>query len=372
MTAQVNRRTLLGGAAAAAGLGALRVRSVTAAPTMQTAPTAAGPGGPPTILSTDLNHPGGDPDDFFDLACGHGLGLDVRLVVLDTHTSSGGGGGGWIPATQMNHMTGQHWLTRGGISTPLRTMQDRSDGMNWVDARDQILQTLRDATEPVTIVIIGSSRDIAAAYNVDPTLFHNKVGRLLIFAGDGSAPGFVENNVALDPYAYLRLMGSGLPIRWVPCFDGGPWQAGTRSSFVQTEQRNVLPLDLPRALLRYFTYRLSANADPSFLEYLKHPLTAMDLALLHPPPPHHLRNLWVGGLLGAVCGGGSVTHQGVTVGVFEPAAVRLGLSGALDPSGPFEARVDRWRVLDGPRWRQAMIDQTVDAMRALPIIEEFR
>ena len=62
------------------------------------------------------------------------------------------------------------------------------------------------------IISVGSVRDLAAAFNRDPVLFREQAGRLLLFIGEASDPGFREHNVNLDPQAYVGLMRSGLNI----------------------------------------------------------------------------------------------------------------------------------------------------------------
>lgn len=308
-----------------------------------TAGTVRGPAEPPLVYSTDLSHPHFDPDDHFDLACAHGLGLDVRAVVLD---AASGSIPGVIPVSQLNAITGRSWQAATGLPAP------RS-----------ILAALHDAGRPVVIVTTGSCRDVAAAYNLDPDLFAARVERLVVFAGDASATGFVENNVRLAPFAFLQLMGSGLPVRWVPCFDGGLWQAGTHSSYVRAAQADLFPSDLAGPLLRYFSYMLSrATDDP--IAYLSQPVSGADLALLRSGE----RNLWAGILMGAAPGDGSVRWDGRTVGAFEPVTVRFAMTGTVDPRGPIEARVERWRVVDPVGWQQAMIRGTAEALRKVPVV----
>ena len=177
-------------------------------------------------------------------------------MILDQHTSVRSSPG-TVPVAQLNALTGRHWPVAVGLLRPFRTLGDagQEEDEDRVAVR-ATLDVLRGATEQVSIVVVGSCRDVAAAYNADPSVFEKKVGRLVIFAGDASARGFVENNVALDPLAFVRLMSSGLPIRWVPCFDGGMWNAGSRSSFVQVEQAKLFPDDLPEPLMKYFAYML--------------------------------------------------------------------------------------------------------------------
>jgi hypothetical protein len=340
---EMDRRRLLG----LVGAGAATLATNRHADAATTALTGHGP----VIYSTDLNHPNGDLDDHLDLAVMHALGVDVRLLVLDRHPRLFPGDGR-PAAAQMEAITGTSWRTVDGLADPFPTLQR--------PAPTPLIGTLRNATEPVTIVAVGSLRDVAAAYNSDHILFREKVARVVVFAGDASAPGFVEMNVWLDPYAFLTVMTSGVAIRWVPCFDGGLWQPGTRSSFVQYPYPDVIPADLDPRLLRFFAYRLHAStADP--IAWLHEPVTDADRAVMSTG----VRNLWCAGLLGTVIGDGVMRHNGTPVGVFEPVTARFSIAGALDPAGPFEASVDQWRVLDQAGWRAAMLGHTVAALRSI-------
>ncbi len=324
------------------------------------------PSGPPIVYSTDLSHPHMDPDDHFDLAVAHGLGLDVRTVILDRNTSVGATPG-FAPVAQLNALTGHAWPARDGLIAPLRTPRDQGAEGNDNEASAAVLDVLRSADRRVAVVSVGSCRDIAAAYNSDPELFHERIERLVVFAGEASMPGFVEHNVGLDPFAYVRLMGSGLPIRWVPCFDGGPWQAGVHSSFVQVPQADLLPPDLPTPLLRYFLYMVRRETSDA-IDYLSQPLTVEDTALLG----SGTRNLWVGPLVALGDGAGTLRFDGAIVGRFEPTMVRFNDAGALDPNGRVTARVDRLRVLDRTAWQRGMVAGVVGALRQIPLTTVYR
>ena len=348
---------------------------LSAAGCASTTPGSRSPGGsplprpesadPPIIYSTDLSHPHVDPDDHFDLAVAHGLGLDVQTVILDQHLAIGAVPG-MAPITQLNALTGRRWPASDGLPKPLRSLSDRGDDQAGDrDAVTAVLNALRHSK--ASVIIVGSCRDIAAAYNSDPGLFHERIERLVIFAGEASLPGAVEYNVGLDPLAFVRLMGSGLPIRWVPCFDGGPWQAGRHASFVQVPQALLLPSDLPPPLIRYFVYMARREtSDP--IEFLDRPITTDDWQLLHSGQ----RNLWGGPLLATGDGDGEVRFDGKIVGLFEPVTARFNAAGAVDETGSVAASVERWRVLDRPAWERAMVAGVVTALRQIPIIAAFR
>lgn len=348
----VTRRNLLAGAAATT-VGAVLGRIGVAQPAVAgSCPAQVPVGGVPVIYTTDLNHPNGDLDDHIDLAVMHTLpGVDVRLVVLDRHPATIPGDG-MVPFDQLAAVTGRALPVAQGLSDKMPTLQR--------GGATAILDCLRTSDAPITVVAVGSLRDVAAAINADRALCMEKIERLVVFAGDPVHGTSVEYNVMLDPYAFLTAMTAGIPTRWIPCFDGGVWQAGTRSSFVQINQRDVFPLDLDPRLLRFFTYRLrNATSDP--LEWINSPVDQTDRNLL----TSGLRNLWCAGLLGPAIGDGVMRWQGAPVGVFEPTVARWNIYGQSDAAGMFEASVDLWRVTDPAGWRAAMVADTVASLRLI-------
>jgi len=153
------------------------------------------------------------------------------------------------------------------------------------------------------ITTIGSVRDVVAAYNRNPALFKDKVAKLLVFIGEASNPSFQEYNVKLDLQAYVGLMRSGLPIYWVPCFDGGIWKNAGQASFWNAKHEDLFRKASPE-LIQFFIYALQKeNSDP--LAFLS---SAVD-------PQRHAqlfagtRNLWCMAIFG-VLSGREVTFDG--------------------------------------------------------------
>jgi hypothetical protein len=223
----------------------------------------------PVIHCTDLFHPHDDPDDHFDLATLYALPeIDLRGVVLDQGAKQLTRPGR-IPVSQMNRLTGRAVPAAIGLADPLASPADKALGQDprFQDGVALILDTLRRSPDPVTITAVGSARDVAAAFNREPELFRRKLGRLMAFMGEASNPDFQEYNVGLDPQAYVGLMRSGLPIDWVPCFDGGLWANQGHASFWKTGQEGLLGRSSDR-LVQYFIYALDKEtADPlAFLD----------------------------------------------------------------------------------------------------------
>jgi hypothetical protein len=114
---------------------------------------------------------------------------------------------------------------------------------------------------------VGSLRDIAAGYNRSPDFFNAKVNRLFIFIGEASKKGHIEYNVGLDKNAYIRIMNSGLPVYWVPCFDGGLWQNNGRASYWKASHNDLLGR-VSDKVMNYFIYALLKKNEENPVQYL--------------------------------------------------------------------------------------------------------
>lgn len=206
----------------------------------------------PVIYSTDLLHPYDDPDDHFDLATLLALPeLDVRAIILDLGERQKERPG-WIPLEQMRLVTGRCIPYARGLSAKLASPKDKGLDQPAGDQRgvELILRTLKDAEQPVTIITAGSLRDVCAAFNREPELFREKVGRLYINIGNLEEHPR-EWNVGLGPNAYVGIMRSGLPIYWAPCLPMNK-NSSTHWTF---EHREVLD-NVSDWLMNYYVYAL--------------------------------------------------------------------------------------------------------------------
>jgi len=212
----------------------------------------------PLIYSSDLFHPHRDPDDHFDLATLFSFPeFDILGIVLDQGGRQEENKPGVIPVEQMMHISGRKVPYAVGLEEPLKTPGDKGLNQGNQEAVSMILKILVNSSEKVTIFTTGSLRDIAAVFNRNPSLFKEKVERFYINAGHygdtvkmGLAKDFIEYNVAIDKYAFLTIMRSGLPIYWCPCFGE---EYGTFWSFLQKEVLEVLPLSMQN----YFFFALT-------------------------------------------------------------------------------------------------------------------
>jgi hypothetical protein len=189
----------------------------------------------PVIVSTDLFYPpiAGREDDYLDVALLVTMPeVEVKGVILDNAAA-----GEQRPQESRpgaNAMAALETVLRRrtpaflGLERPLAGVDDKgtSGEAHFQAGVAFILKTLRATAVPVTIVTLGSLRDVAAAFNREPALFREKVGKLVVFAGEAAstAAGMAsasDYNVELDRNAFVAVMRSGLPIYWVPRQDGG-------------------------------------------------------------------------------------------------------------------------------------------------------
>jgi len=267
---------------------------------------AAAAGAVPVIYCTDLFHPHDDPDDHFDLATLYAMPeLDIKGIVLDQGKKQLERPGR-IPVSQMNRITGRNVPAVIGLATALRSPDDKGldQPSEFQQGVEFIVQTLRASPRPVCIATLGSVRDVVAAFNREPGLFQTNVAVVLAFIGEASDPKYQEYNVGLDPQAFVGLMRSGLPIYWVPCFDGGLWQNRGHASFWRASQRALLG-ETALEVRQYFIYALEKeSSDP--LAFLSRPVEPERQARLFAGT----RNLWCAAVLGVMSGREVVLDEG--------------------------------------------------------------
>jgi hypothetical protein len=228
----------------------------------------------PVIYCTDLFHPHVDPDDHFDLACLYAIPqLDVKMIILDQGRNQQQRPGS-VAVRQMNTITGREIPWEIGLADPLARPDDTGAGQSkeYQGGVERILKILAESDRPVSIITIGSVRDMAAAFNRSPDLFQKKLGRLMIFIGEASDPGYIEYNVSLDVQAFRRIMESGLPVYWVPCFDGGLWQNRGKASYWKATQAELLG-EVSKRAMNYFVYALTKSTEDPIL-FLDRPITS--------------------------------------------------------------------------------------------------
>ncbi len=231
----------------------------------------------PILYTTDLYHPHDDPDDHFDLATLFAMPeFDVRGIVIDM--GERGSGRPAIPALeQIMHLAKRKVPYATGLRRNLTTAGDT--GMEDPKAHQQgidlILKCLRDSKVPLVLFTTGSLRDVAAAFNREPELLKDKVSRIYVNAGWVGKE--IEWNVKLDPLSFVRVMNSGLPVYWVPCFGEDRFQ-----SLWAFQQSDVLE-NVPGPLQNFILYALT-KADPKQCDPIEY--------LYTDPPEESLARFW--------------------------------------------------------------------------------
>jgi len=197
----------------------------------------------PLIHITDLYHPPQDPDDQIDLATILALDeYDVKGVIFDiTQKFLDAAPDGWdiprdpgfVPVAQISWMTGK---AIAGAMGPVAMMTDKIDAGLDRPKREQagidfLMRMLEQSNTRVVITLTGSARVLAMAWNRNPDLLRSKIGAVVLNAGYTGGTK-VEWNVMLDPFAYIRLFESDLPVHWYPC-------ATDQSAFNPDHERGV-------------------------------------------------------------------------------------------------------------------------------------
>ena len=249
----------------------------------------------PVIDTTDLYHPPQDPGDNFDLLAAYALPeVDLRAVILDVtekyrRPPEGPRDPGFIPMCQLNSLFGRNVPC---AVSPYQAMKSPDDKMLDAPAFQQsgirlLLDTLRQSAEKVDVLVFGSARSVAAAYNREPELLRRQVRRIHLSAG-ASSSDFLEWNVVLDPHAIVRLLRSDLPVAIYPCATkAGPFAYGPHNSFWKLPDLKFLDQMHPR-LKAYLAYAFNRSNRSDFLR-----------AVEEDPPPGamraivgHAHNVW--------------------------------------------------------------------------------
>ena len=334
----------------------------------------------PVVYCTDLFHPHDDPDDHFDLAFLYAVPeLEIKAVILDQ-------GGkqlerpGRVPVSQMNRITGRSVPVAIGLADKLTGPEDKGldQPEEFQAGVELLLKVLRESPVKLNIITVGSVRDLAAAFNREPELFTGKVARVISFIGEASTD-YQEYNVTLDPAAYVCLMRSGLPLYWVPCFDGHRQGAemvnNGHASFWRADHEAILK-DCSPELLQYFIYCFEKQTAAP-LEFLHRPPEAQALKKLFAGK----RNLWCTAVFTALTGRRTVTHGGRYFSVpadsaaglqphelfgFEPVYVTIS-DGARISCGAREGagKIMRFKVADMENYAAGMTQITAQFLSSL-------
>ena len=219
----------------------------------------------PVIHITDLFSPPGDPDDHFDLLTLFGaVGPEVVAVIID-HTVDVGAPGTAAVAKAATLYGLDSVPCAVGLHDRLESERDTATDRPPEEqaAIERILSALeRCPDHGMVFTLVGSLRDLAAAYNREPALFHAKTARLLVNAGDSCGEvGPRDWNTALDVAAWKRIMASGLPLDWFPCNPSkGRGRLNNHVSYWSRPQNDLLG-DCPASVKNFFESESISTMD---------------------------------------------------------------------------------------------------------------
>jgi inosine-uridine nucleoside N-ribohydrolase len=340
----------------------------------------------PVLHATDLFRPHMDPDDHWDLACIYALAyrgdIDLKGIVIDHPPHNRKDlNPDTMAVAQMNLICGIYAPVAVGSPLPLKSRNDIQPNASSMDHHGvrMVLDVLRKSPQPVTINILGSSRDVAIAANMAPELFASKCAAIYLNAGTGSPKmsqvSKLEYNVTLDKFAYAAIFDSPCPVYWMPCFEEmetlnkqAVRQYGTHYKLRQDE---ILP-HLPEMVQNYFAYMFGRYTDSNWLNYLK---GESDKALLSKVGDMY-RHMWcTGGFLHAA--GCTVSHGGKIVSLndksnllvftFDPIRVRCHDNGLTKWTHDNNA-INRFifHVRDTGKYQSAMTQAMKSLLMTLP------
>lgn len=270
----------------------------------------------PVINITDLYHPYQDPGDNFDLIMGYALPeLDLKAVIIEITDAfrkpvadhptlwkdpRGPREAGVIPVMQLNYIFDRHIPFALSPFEPMRSLEDKMLDAPKLQQEgiELFLQTLRDSKEPLEVVSFGSTRVLAIAYNRDPELLRKKIRMIHVSAGTASPhyklgrdqganaiPGG-EWNVALDVYAFIRVMRSNLPIAIYPCAtQNGAFALGSNNSYWELPDLEFVKHMNP-PLRRYLNFAFGKTLRHDFLRAMDVDDSVKTSANIYPKPHH--------------------------------------------------------------------------------------
>ena len=334
----------------------------------------------PVIYSTDLFHPHDDPDDHFDILSLYAIrAFDIKAVILDQGLKQDERPGD-VPLKQLNSLFGKNIISGKGLALPLNSPNDKAldQQAQYQQGVDLLVYTLKQSSQPVTVISVGSLRDIAAAWNRFPQLLREKIKRLYCFIGEASLSSFKEYNVELDQHAFVSIMNSGLPIYWVPCFDGGLWKNDGSASYWQTKQRHILE-GVSNEVINFFRFALLEPQRVVERENFKEPIRQEQREKLY----RELRNLWGAAVFVHAAGIPIIeknghwfiaTQQnkswsdGNRLFTFEAVRMWVGTDGVVYYDNSEKSHeIYRFKVVDRVKYQSAMTEITNDIYRNIKI-----
>lgn len=240
------------------------------------------------VLTTDLYHRHGDPNDHWNLANMYALAEQgwIRFagIMCDDDRAQANDGSflhfgdpSVQSVAQLNYITGRAVPVGFGSRRPIKRKEDLQEILREkkkISSVTMLLEILERSVNKVDIHMCGSCKDVLLAYYYAPELFEKKCDCIYLNAGTYEVQDPLEYNVTLEPYAFSQIFNIPCNIRWAPCFHAlipYPYVPAKRASYYEIEQMDMVP-HMSVALKKYFNYMYGAVFDVNWLSYLKQDL----------------------------------------------------------------------------------------------------
>jgi hypothetical protein len=262
---------------------------------------------------SDLYDPADDPDDHYDFAVGFSDSkMRPGVFVIDDASLKNSLGSNAPAIDDLAKIT--------GLPKPLVLSMRQTRALDrWIAAQPD---------NSIDIVSVGSLTAISNLLDRNGDLLKRKVRQVLVIAGNGSVSDIPEHNVRLNPQAFVKVMTSNLPIRWVPCFDGQAYNPGTSSYTISSD--DVLTEGLSPQILSWFQKYVGDQWGK--------------------------RQLW---------GAGIIIDNDAQGASWKRVEVSFNDFGGVDESGRWKANVERLVVTDRIEFESWLINKTNEALKSL-------
>jgi len=192
----------------------------------------------PTILTTDLSLDR-DPDDWVDtLLFSTTPGINPIGLILEHYATSE------VESETrrfLEYLGAPHLTIKRGIQQRLERQNGSIRASQYHDGAEYIVDTLRRSSGGVRLIVVGSLRNEALAYQMAPELFHRKI-ECLYFAG-GNLTATPECNVSRDEAAAEIVLNAPIPKVWIPACET------YKQKLTAADEAAIATIDHPAAAL---------------------------------------------------------------------------------------------------------------------------
>ncbi len=327
----------------------------------------------PVLHQTDLFHYHQDPDDHWDLACQFALyhlgETDLKGIIIDYPENNPFGDPALLSVGQLNRITGSYVPVGTGLSASQTKDPEQIKNNGAVRL---MIDTLKNSPEPVSIQIVGSCRDVAAAAQQAPELFRDKCSGVYLNAGSAIESEHLEFNVDLDPASYAAMFQLPCPVYWSPCFEklGANKGEGIFGTVYRFRQE-VIYNDLSPSMQRYFDYAIGREDSRKWLRYLERPADEKVTTYVQ----NEVRHMWCTGPIFHAAGKTVTTEGEITdlsnqsAPIFEYVPIEIACSATGKTYWKETAeQTDRYifKITDRSKYQDAMIKAMKTLLCKLP------